>query len=313
MGSYNKISSTEITERILLHSQGGSEKPNNGESENLPIVQSGISKGFRPVYVYSNAKTTRKLKQKNSYSQARQDLLILALMDANVDKQMSQSQESRTGPLQPIKTNESKKTNNRYFVDLAANDAMKRSNSLLLEHHGWIGLCIEPNPIYWYRLASYRTCTIVGAVVGGTTNQNGKEVDVKFINGAYGGIVGDDMDNKKKDDKTLEKRNLVSISTVFEETNVPHMIDYFSLDVEGAETLVMKDFPWHSYTFKFMTIERPKDELITMLNSHGYVKVMNVTSWGETLWIHKEATSLTVDEINQIYEDQKNLQCFKCS
>lgn len=37
-----------------------------------------------------------------------------------------------------------------YFVDLAANDARKWSNSLALERDfGWEGLCIEPNPQYW--------------------------------------------------------------------------------------------------------------------------------------------------------------------
>lgn len=42
--------------------------------------------------------------------------------------------------------------NKGYFVDLAANDAMEFSNTLALERAGWDGLCIEPNPTYWYVL-----------------------------------------------------------------------------------------------------------------------------------------------------------------
>lgn len=55
-----------------------------------------------------------------------------------------------------------------YFVDLAANDAVQFSNTVALEtFHNWTGVCIEPNPIYWPRLASLRTnCITIAAVVG---------------------------------------------------------------------------------------------------------------------------------------------------
>jgi len=66
-------------------------------------------------------------------------------------------------------------------------------------------------------------------------------MDVKF-NGIAGhqGIVGRNFDNKRGADA---KRNVVSISTVFRETMVPSIIDFFSLDVEGAETFIMQKFP----------------------------------------------------------------------
>lgn len=98
--------------------------------------------------------------------------------------------------------------------------------------------------------------------------------------------MGEIMDNKKE--KVEEKRNLVSIQTVFNETNVPSVIDYLSLDVEGTEYLVMKYFPWDEYCFEFMTIERPNDDLKTMLQLHGYKLLRIITNWGETFWIHEK-------------------------
>jgi hypothetical protein len=84
-----------------------------------------------------------------------------------------------------------------FFVDLAANDAVWASNTFSLEQNfGWKGICIEANPQYWYRL-SFRNCHVVGGIVGGTNNV---EVDVilgQAHHGPYGGIVGDDFDNKK--------------------------------------------------------------------------------------------------------------------
>jgi len=66
-------------------------------------------------------------------------------------------------------------------------------------------------------------------------------------------LSNDGMDNKPQEQsgilklKTV-KRNLVSIHTVFRNTNVPSKIDYFSLDVEGAESIVVANFPWKSYS-----------------------------------------------------------------
>jgi hypothetical protein len=54
-----------------------------------------------------------------------------------------------------------------FFVDLAAGDAINNSITLGLEVNAqWSGLCIEPNPLYWYGLSYYRRCQLVAAVVG---------------------------------------------------------------------------------------------------------------------------------------------------
>lgn len=245
------------------------------EIEALPIMKS-ITRGFHPVYIYSKAVP----ETLNTYSQVSQDRMILALIKAHNEKDNIPS--SHIG----------------FFVDLASNDALSLSNSYLLEQSGWNGLCIEPNPIYWYRLASFRKCTIVGAFVGGAQEGDGTEVDVVLSNGVFGGIAGAEMDNKESNEK--EFRNVVSITTIFQETNVPSNIDYFSLDVEGAESLVMDDFPWESYTIKFFSIERPKNDLKEKLVEHGYKMVKVLSNFGETLWIHSATVRLSQDEIDNI-------------
>ena len=59
----------------------------------------------------------------------------------------------------------------------------------------------------------------------------------------------------------------------------------------------MEHFPWSDYSFKFLTIERPKDDLKEKLKLNGYKMVLVLTSYGETLWIHQPSVLLSLEEI----------------
>jgi hypothetical protein len=155
----------------------------------------------------------------------------------------------------------------------------------------------EPNPIYWYRLA-HRKCDIAAAFVGGKEDM--QQVDVSLTNAEYGGIVGDKMDNRQRAKQKIEKRYTISLQSLFQEFQVPSTIDYMSLDVEGAEELVMDHFPFQLYTIRFMTLERPQPALQKILKSNGYQFVMILVYWGETLWVHESVLkSLTLQEIEK--------------
>ena len=192
-----------------------------------------------------------------------------------------------------------------YFIDLAANDASEYSNTLSLEKHGWNGLCVEPNPTYWYRL-SHRKCTVVGALVGAKH----EPVQVSF-RGVFGGIVGK-MDgklaNRKKEPHSKpQDRYTASFLSVLERFSVPASIDYLSLDVEGAEYMIMKEFPFDRYQIKVMTVERPSSELRLLLESNGYMFLKDLAWWGETLWAHR-STGLTPDhpKIKKIVTEERH-------
>lgn len=172
--------------------------------------------------------------------------------------------------------------NNGYFIDLAANDAVDLSNTLALEqHHGWTGLCVEPNPNYWYGL-SHRKCTVVGALMGGRKEQ----VEVEF-RGVLGGIVELTPNYPADPQAPPVSRYTAPIRDVLERFQVPTTIDYFSLDVEGAEMLIMKEFPFDRYTIRVLTVERPGADLRSLLEQNGYVFLKDLAWWGETLWAHK--------------------------
>ena len=172
---------------------------------------------------------------------------------------------------------------NGYFVDLAANQAVALSNTYALEKKlQWRGLCVEPNPIYWHEL-SFRDCDVVAAVVGQTRMER---IEFATSKTAWGGIVG--FDNVKDPNQKVTPYYTVPFVEILEKKKAPTVIDYLSLDIEGAEYYVMQGFPFHQYQVKVMTVERPSHELQKLLTSQGYVLLKMLSYFGETLWVHRD-------------------------
>ena len=213
------------------------------------------------------------------YSQARQDEVVLSLL---------------------------RHKRNGFFVDLAANDATTLSNTYSLERYfGWRGICIEPNAQYFYNLTHFRpNCELVAAVVGRQRMEK-----VHFHNaGDHSGIAGKEFDNPERFKSKSKQEYTVTLLEIFEKFNSPKVIDYLSLDVEGAEHFIMQNFPLNDYKVKLMTIERPKDELRDLLTSHGYAQIQRLSRWGETLWAHKDIMNqLDTTELDQFNAKKQHL------
>lgn len=148
---------------------------------------------------------------------------------------------------------------NGFFVDLAANHATSLSYTYSLEKFfNWTGLCIEANPVYAWGLSG-RKCTAIFAAVGNNTGINAPFV----FNGVFGGL------RAHLPNGWLPKRNqinehllpTITLAQILQTFRAPSRIDYLSLDTEGAEEVIMWDFPFDKYTFLTISVERPSAAL----------------------------------------------------
>jgi FkbM family methyltransferase len=164
---------------------------------------------------------------------------------------------------------------NGYFVDIGAADGVVISNTYVLEKEfQWSGVCIEASPFWFKELVKHRNCVCIQACLDYTNH----EVDFRFDNGWMGGIVDFDTDNKTSHlDKNfgILKLQTQTLEQVLDQCNAPNVIDFLSIDVEGAEHRIFKGFPFNKYTFLAMVIERPNPELNRQLQENGYVFVKN--------------------------------------
>lgn len=186
-----------------------------------------------------------------------------------------------------------------YFIDLAATDGVSINNTWLLETKlEWNGICIEPNPSFFTKLKNNRKCIVDDTIVD---KENDNEVIFRIDNGELGGIVDDDTDNnikyranQLKKGKFI-KKNTKTLEYILDKHNAPKVIDYLSLDVEGAEERILSKFPFDKYTFLAMTIERPSPELEKVLFENDYVFVKG--AWFDSFYVHKSIHNF--DEIKK--------------
>lgn len=192
---------------------------------------------------------------------------------------------------------------NGFFIDLAANDAIHLSNTYALEQNlDWNGLCIEANPAYWKRLA-YRKCQVVGAAVGAERNQ---ELTFAF-RAEYGGFTA------PKGKMDVETVATVPLLEIFERFKVPRHIDYLSLDVEGAESAILMQFPLDKYRIDILTVERPKKNARSYLASYGYKEAAHLGVIGESLFVH-ESVIETLDWESLKYQGcDQGIRDFECT
>lgn len=156
-----------------------------------------------------------------------------------------------------------------FFLDLGANDGYFCSNTVKLEQNGWRGICVEPFPINF----NGRKCSLIQKAL---SNKVGNVTFSKC--GVLGGIQDDLGKYDKKVTSSCPDVSIpaTTVSTMLQEagSNVPAVIDFASLDVEGAEMTVLETFPFDKHCVRTWTIEHngeePKrTEIQKFMQGHG--------------------------------------------
>ena len=165
-----------------------------------------------------------------------------------------------------------------YFLEIGAHDGIQGSNCLFFEKFkNWNGLAIEPSSTQFEKLKRNRKCKIINkaasAVSGNMTfieiDDSGSDSQLSFLEKYY----------PEKSQSVLKKNNLkkymVEVLT-FEEilkNADKEVIDYCSIDIEGAETALIKNFNFSNYKIKVLSIENNWPDKIkydNILVKHGY-------------------------------------------
>ena len=177
---------------------------------------------------------------------------------------------------------------NGFYVELGANDGVTQSNSLYFElNRNWKGVLVEPttnNFLLCREQRSNKNRIFCNACVG--FDYEDKYVDFKYANLMS---ISENLELNLLKDKGAylesSKAHLKETETVFafgavaktlnsllEKAEAPKVIDFLSLDVEGAELEVLKGINFEKFSFKYMLIETTHLKLMEdFLIERGYV------------------------------------------
>lgn len=181
--------------------------------------------------------------------------------------------------------------NNGFFIEIGANDGIEQSNTFFLEKEkNWKGILIEPI-LHKYldckKNRSNKNKFFCCACVSNNYKKNYVEllysnlmtVPIKLESDLKNKIKHANLSNiirKKRGEKKIEVINFFSkartLTSILNEAKAPKNIDFFSLDVEGAEVEVLKGIDFKIYKFKYLLIEtRNLGKLKKFLNKKKYI------------------------------------------
>lgn len=176
--------------------------------------------------------------------------------------------------------------NNGYFVELGANDGVTQSNSLYFEkYRNWSGLLIEPAPQNFLKCRKNRSSKnsiYCAACVSFDYNEDFVRINYSNLMSTPLGLDSDIKnphehakigDQFLRDNETMFEFGAVAktLNSLLVDASAPKLIDFLSLDVEGAELEVLKGVDHQIYRFKYILVEcRDFSRMNLYLESQAY-------------------------------------------
>ena len=152
-----------------------------------------------------------------------------------------------------------------FYVDVGANDPVLDSQSQHLEHIGWRGILIEPDPDCCALLRQSRTGVVVEMACSSPENA-GKQLQL----------------NRAGPHSTLENRPIAmgatirstvsvqceTLDTILKSNGAMPGFDLFSIDIEGHELVALSGFSFSYWKPRLVLIE----DHVTHLKKHALMK-----------------------------------------
>jgi len=158
---------------------------------------------------------------------------------------------------------------------------------LLENKYYWDGILSEPSPGWKESLEANRSCKKDYRCV---YSKSGKSITFNQTTEKEYSTISDFSNS----DKHQYKRKLftqyeiatITLNDLLIEHNAPLEIDYLSIDTEGSEYEILKDFNFKKYSFKVITVEHNntvnKTLIDKLLEKNGYKKQLEDLSQFES-------------------------------
>ena len=148
-----------------------------------------------------------------------------------------------------------KDTNDGFYVDVGCGHPIKNNNTYLLNKKGWKGINIDLDEKNIDLFNIYR---IKDENINIAVSNDGKEVDLYFYHSksAINTISKETANYQKAKVSSVKKVKSKTLNEILTNSKFKDIqIDFLSIDVEGSELLILKNFDFKKYSPKVIVVE----------------------------------------------------------
>tara|TARA_B100000029_G_C17409315_1_gene900106 strand:- start:178 stop:876 length:699 start_codon:yes stop_codon:yes gene_type:complete len=191
---------------------------------------------------------------------------------------------------------------NGFFLEIGACDGFRLSNTLFLERYGWNGIISEPL-ILWHKKIKNRKCIISKKAV---YNKSGLKLmfenveDYPELSGLKQNLEEDNNHFLRKKSVTTEVET-ISLNELIEQNTSQKNIDYISIDTEGSEYEILKNFNFKKFNVEIFTIEhnyieKKRNDIFNLMHSNNYTRIFeDISQWDD--WYIKKNNKILLSII----------------
>jgi FkbM family methyltransferase len=181
-----------------------------------------------------------------------------------------------------------------FFVEFGATNGVDLSNSWMLETRlGWKGILAEPARCWHAALRQNRSCAIDVECVWART---GERLDFDEVGAPELSTLSE---FSQVDGHALARTNrkryqvpTVSLNDLMRRYDAPAEPDYLSIDTEGSEFAILREFDFDRYRFKVITCEHNhtpmRGEIHRLLTAAGYRRKLEELSCFDDWYVRTE-------------------------
>ena len=166
-----------------------------------------------------------------------------------------------------------------FFVEFGAADGVALSNSHILEKQfGWSGILCEPSKSWHQALWRNRNCTIDTRCVYSASGQK-----ISFSENYLGELSAITQYAEPNSHGLLKRTtssyevDTISLQDLLLSHGAPKYIEFLSIDTEGSEFEILKNFDFQNYRFGAICVEHnfadTREKINNLLLANGYQQV----------------------------------------
>lgn len=153
------------------------------------------------------------------------------------------------------------------YLEIGAYHPTRLSNTYHFYKIGWRGTVVEPNPEVKNIFNKIRPED--NFINAGISNINGSMNYYQFLIPALNTFSKGDAEKNINNGHKLEK--IIKIKTIKVDEIIDENIDFLSIDTEGFDEMILKNWPWNKYSPKVICVEDGNTRIKSLLKNIGYI------------------------------------------